>query len=340
MCRLAAIALVLAVVGTAGRAGAGEIGHFSGGLLNVRDLAMPEPGFYVAIYNLVYDTDQVNDRHGDEIDRLTLVGPRGRRRLTLDLDVDVQLYGFSPALMWVSDWKILGGRYAAFIAPTFANSSISAALSASTGRGVDADTGQFGIGDLFVQPIWLGWGFAHFDVGLSGGFYAPIGKYDVETVRLPRLGAIELEATDNIGYGFWTGQAQAAGYWYPWTNKATAVGLALTYEAHGKKEDFDLRPGMNLTLNWGVDQYLPLNATQTLLADLGVLGYSSWQITDDDGDDVRQPTTHDEVHAAGLQVGLSYVPWSLALVFHWAYEFAAQDRFAGQAYVLTLGKKF
>jgi len=34
------------------------------------------------------------------------------------------------------------------------------------------------------------------------------------------------------------------------TNKATAVVAALTYEMNSKKEDFDLTPGDNLTLDW------------------------------------------------------------------------------------------
>jgi len=38
---------------------------------------------------------------------------------------------------------------------------------------------------------------------------------------------------------------------YPMTNKATAVIAALTYETNGKKEDFDLTPGDNLSLSWG-----------------------------------------------------------------------------------------
>jgi len=44
----------------------------------------------------------------------------------------------------------------AFITPTFANSSVGASLAATTGRGTDAETSSFGVGDLFVQPLWLG----------------------------------------------------------------------------------------------------------------------------------------------------------------------------------------
>jgi hypothetical protein len=49
------------------------------------------------------------------------------------------------------------------------------------------------MGDLFVQPLWLGWGGARYDLSLGLGLYAPIGEYDED-------------ADDNIGLGFWTGQ--------------------------------------------------------------------------------------------------------------------------------------
>ena len=43
---------------------AGEIGHYSPGLPNIRDFAMPEPGFYGVLYNYFYLTDRLNDSNG------------------------------------------------------------------------------------------------------------------------------------------------------------------------------------------------------------------------------------------------------------------------------------
>jgi hypothetical protein len=37
--------------------------------------------------------------------------------------------------------------------------------------------------------------------------------------------------------------------------------------------------------------------------DDGVLGYSQWQVTDDDGADARNPNVHDQVHAISGQLG-------------------------------------
>jgi hypothetical protein len=37
---------------------------------------------------------------------------------------------------------------------------------------------------------------------------------------------------------------------------------------------------------------------------------------------------------------LVYLPWHAALTFHGFYEFAAEDRFQGQSFGLSITKKF
>lgn len=107
-----------------------------------------------------------------------------------------------------------------------------------------------------------------------------------------------------------------------------------------EKEHFDLTPDQNLTLNWGISQYLPLKKDQSLLLEVGPAGYSSWQITDDTGNNAAQPAVRDEVHAVGGQIGLTYVPWNAALNFHYFYEFASKDRFQGRSIGLNFAIKF
>ena len=316
-----------------------EIGHYIPGLPNIRDFAMPEPGFYGVLYNYFYFSDRLNDRDGDEVNSVT-INPRGGPGVTLDVDVDLDIYALAPTLIWVSEWKILGAKYGAFITPSLANTSIGASLATATGRGVDPDTAQFAMGDLFVQPLWLGWTRTHWDIAFGYGFYAPVGQYDTSTLTLPGGDTVTAESADNIGLGFWTNQFQGAVTWYPWAHKATAVNAVLTYEIHSDKEDFDLTPGQNLTLNWGISQFLPLQKNQQLLLEAGLTGYSSWQVSDDSGSDARNPDVHDEVHAIGGQLGLTYVPWFASLNLHYFGEFAAQDRFQGQVFGFSLAKKF
>jgi len=318
---------------------AAEIGHYSGGFLNIRDFLVPEPGIYGGVYNYMYGTRRLNDRNGDKISSVTINPGRGPG-VTLGVDVSVDLYVLAPSLIYVADVKPLGIKYGALISPTFANASLEGALSTARGRGGKAESSSFDVGDMLVQPLWLGKTLDHWDFALAYGFYAPLGKYDTDTVTLPRGATVKVESADNIGFGFWTHQIQGAAAWYPWADKRMAIVTALTDEIHTEKDGFDLTPGDSLTFNWGISQYLPLKADHTLLLEVGPAGYDSWQITDDSGSDADDPGVHDEVHAAGGQVGLAYPPWHTAMTMHGFYEFAAEDRFQGSSFGVSIAKKF
>jgi len=259
----------------------------------------------------------------------------------LGLDVDLDVYVVAPGIMWSSQREFLGFRYAAYGLLPFANTSIGASLTTQTGSGRSGEESQFSIGDWFIQPVWLGWAAPHWDVALGYGLYLPIGKYDTEQVQLPApIGEITAEAADNIGLGFWTHQFQGSAAWLPWPDRRTAVAGALTWEVHGEKKDFDLTPGQNLALNWGVSQYLPAKADKSLILEVGATGYNSWQVTDDSGADARNASVHDEVHAVGVQAGLVHVPWRANVSLRYLYEYAATDRFQGQSIGLNVGIGF
>ena len=314
-------------------------GHFAPGVASIRDYVVPQPGFYGALYNYWYDTSRLNDSDGNQVSSVT--GPG--QEVTLDVNVDVNIYALAPAFMWVTDWKVAGARYALYVLPTFSHSSIRAALSAQTGQGINPERGQFAVGDLFVQPLWLGWSAKHLDIAAGYGFYAPVGKYDVRTIdfpNFPNIGSKKVTAADNIGLGFWTHQLQGALAVYPWENRAMAVTSSWTYEINGNQRDFDLTPGSYFTWNWGLSQYLPLTKDQKFLLEIGPAGYSQWQVSDDTGSDARDPSVHDRAHAAGVQAGLIYVPLNFAVNFRYQNEFSAANRFQGQSFGLNLALKF
>jgi hypothetical protein len=70
--------LTVALWATALTAHAAEIGHFNGGILNIRDYFVPEPGLYGGLYNYLYHTGRLNDRHGDDIHAVTINPAVGR----------------------------------------------------------------------------------------------------------------------------------------------------------------------------------------------------------------------------------------------------------------------
>jgi len=330
--------LVALVIASASWAHASEVGHFSPGVASIRDYVVPPPGFYAILYNYMYMSDQINDKNGDKIEQVTIGVPPLSTNLNVDVDLDMHVT--TLGLMWSFKQKILGATCGAYVMFPFANTSIGASLTTVTGSGRSFETSQFNFADMFVQPIWLGWKKPNWDIALGYGVYAPTGKYNTEEIVIPIVGEITAEASDNIGLGFWTNQIQGACSYYPWPDRRMAVAGALTYEIHGKKEDFDLTPGQNLTLNWGVSQYLPLTADNKCILEFGPAGYDSWQITDDSGDAARNVSVHDGVHGVGVQIGTMYMPWRTTLNFRYLYEYAATDRFKGQSVGLNLGVAF
>jgi hypothetical protein len=324
---------------------AGDVGHFAGGMMDTRDYFVPEPGFYGALYNYFYSTDRYNDQNGNRISTVTLSPGPGSGR-TLDVEVDVDMYVLAPAFIWVSPWKVLGAKYGAYIAPTFADASIQSAVYNSRGLGGTGSTATFAPGDMFVQPLWLGWSLPHWDISTGYGFYAPVGKYSTETVTFPSVGllppsrSVTVPASDNIGLGYWTQQFQGAVAWYPWTNRATAVTAVLTYEYNSPQQGTDVKYGQNLWLTWGISQYLPLTKDQKLLLEVGPAGYYEWQISDTTGSLVQSPDARSQVSGIGGQLGVTYVPWNLILNFRGFYEYHAEERVQGASFSINLVKKF
>jgi hypothetical protein len=332
---IGALAAILAPVLTASAA---EIGHYAGGFMNIRDYFLPPPGVYGALYTYYYTTSRLNDRDGDEIDSVTVVPPNGTP-VTLDVELDVDMLIMSPGVIWVPNITVLGARYGVFATIPIANSSLNTAVSTASGRGGDVEAGDFNIGDMFIQPLWLNWSRKHWDATFVYGVYIPTGRYDTETFDLPGGQTVEAEDPDNIGFGFWTHQFQSAAAWYPKEDRSTAVMAALTFEMNSNKEDFDVRPGNVLSLNYGVSHVLPLKKDHTWLMELGLAGYDQWQVSTDHGDDVINDTL-DEVHAIGGQLGVMYLPWHLSINSHYFYEYKAEDRTQGQVVGISFAKKF
>ena len=324
--KLFAIVAVVLVTGCGARAS--DVGHYNGGVYSIRDYFVPpESGIYGGLYNYGYRTTRLNDNNGNKI----TTGPGG---LTT-FDVDVKMYALAPVVTWITPWKILGAKYGAYISPSFLNSSLDANANTAFGRGGNVNESSFGVGDLFVQPVWLDWALPHWDLMGAYGFYAPIGQYDTK-----KVGPLTLQSPGNLGLGYWTQQIQGGVAWYPWTNQATAVTAVLTYEYNSIQQDTNVRYGQILTFNWGISQYLPLNKSETLLLEVGPAGYDAFQISDTTGQPFSNPSDRSQVQAVGGQVGLTFVRWNAALNFHGFYEYYAASRVQGASFGINVGWKF
>ncbi|WEM45516.1 transporter (plasmid) [Photobacterium sp. DA100] len=276
---------------TAAADGLNGSGHYTPGVGNIRDFTMPDQaGFIYEQYNLYYASDDFKDRNGNSIGQ--------GQELTTG--------AVAPLLMWVTDKEILGARYSFYINPSYVNTEMD-------NQGVGG-----GVGDLYVQPLWLGWLNEQYDVTLGAGVYIPIGD-------------------DDVTLDMWTAQVQAAGYYY-FMDKASALMLAATYEFHGESDATGVKPGDHLTLEYGYSQYL----TQQL--EIGIRGYSQWQTESDSLPADMKNVNHmfgtslgekSEVHALGLQVGYWFNSnWNITA--NYSKEYSASARYEGEIFSLNL----
>ncbi len=296
----------------AGPRAAGAIGHYVPGLPNARDFFIPPPGVYLANYTYWYHASTFKDRNGETVDDFAVNVPGVGRRV-VKLDTTLDLVTVVPMLVWAPDWEFHGVRWAAYVAQGFANTSLNSAIG-DLDRGFDIETG-WGAADLFFQPLWLQWSSQHLDAILAYGFYAPTGRF-------------EAGALDNVGLGFWEHQVQAGGAIHFDEAKTLSLILINTWELNQSVQDLDTHPGNRFTLNWALSKIWLEGYLET-----AILGYDQWQMGANTGRDVppfRQGVL-DEVHAAGLQLGIP----KLGLALHYLHEFGARARFQGSMLNLT-----
>jgi len=169
-----------------------------------------------------------------------------------------------------------------------------------------SSAGQFNVGDIFLEPVWLQWTGKHYDINYGYGFYIPAGKYEIV---------------------------------YPWPDRRMAIEKVITWEINQQKRATDLIPGQHLTWNWGISQYLPLKKDPSILAEIGPAGYLSYQVTDNSGTAAMNATVHDHVNAAGIQIGVTLPKQMIALNFSTFHEYSAVDQFQGNEYGLNLSER-
>ena len=143
--------VAMALICNISMAQARTMGHYAPGVVSIRDLAVPAvPGFFYAQYNAYYEADRYVDGAGNK--RLDFESEAGE----VELETDVDVLAIAPVFLWSTGKTILGANYAFYVAPNFGKSSVAAKLSVLDQVG-KTDDDAIGLGDTFVQPVWLGW---------------------------------------------------------------------------------------------------------------------------------------------------------------------------------------
>jgi hypothetical protein len=203
------------------------------------------PGTYVGDVFYFYRTDTVKDLSGNSV--------RGATSLNIFADV---ILGSQ-----VTKKKILGGNYAFMAALPILNTELAL-------PSLNVGTQTWGLADMYIQPIALGWHLKKADAVAGYAFVAPTGRFTAG-------------ANDNTGMGMWSNEFSGGTTVYldP-TKKWHAAGTGY-YEIHTSKQNLDSKTGNIFTLEGGVGR-----AFLGGYANGGMAYAGQWKVTQDTGKDV------------------------------------------------------
>src|SRR5262245_11418669 len=241
--RLAALALYATGLLGVAEAGAQDLGHKILGTLGLGAGSQPDSGLYFVDRVVSYRADEIVDRNG--------------HRVPVDVDLAARANGSGSSGPLELPWPSI-----------YVNASIGipiAHVTLQTDRpevGVD----KLGLGDLYVQPMKLGWKLRQFDVVTGYGFYAPTGHFDPG-------------GHDSVGSGQWTHEFSLGGTVYFDREKAWRISALASYNLNQQKRDIDITRGDTVQIQGGV------GVTLLRVLDVGLAGYALWQVKDDAGAD-------------------------------------------------------
>ena len=213
------------------------------GLSAINSGVSAAPGFTYNNSFLFYARDEQKGGGGEVL-------ATGQQAVLLDMNT----------LLWASGQPTaaLGNaRFASAATIPIANNS----LSSSTQGAI---SGGGGLGDIYFQPVILGWNTRRADIRGIVGVLAPTGKFNAG-------------AKDNVGNGYWTPVIAAGQTFYLSADKATTISLFEMYEFHTTQLGTQIRPGETFDLDYSVMRAFELRAESRL--QVGVVGYGAWQTT-------------------------------------------------------------
>ena len=169
-------------------------------------------------------------------------------------------------LVWVTNHKFLGADYGIETIIPVMRTSLDFANSKDSG-----------VGDVYVGPLLLGWHGPQWDAVAAAGMWL-----DTASTREPASPGKGFKSTMLTG-----------GLTYYFDGAKTITGSALARYEFNSRKDNGIRPGQQLTVEWGLGK-----SFGTFSA--GLVGYSQWQTTNDNG--VGASDDKSSVHAVGAEV--------------------------------------
>lgn len=284
-------------------------GQYAPGQFGLNGGVVPDAGLTYANLAMNYSAGRLNNQFDKAFPNITG---------TYGFWVDENIFWFTAR------HKILGGYYSPYAIVSWANGSLVADFSPTNGLNLNAVGGGSGLADTWIEPVNFGWHFDRADFQAGYGFVAPTGRFTAG-------------ASNNVGSGYWGNDVNGGVTGYITQNKGTSANLYVDWEDHGKKSGTNLTPGQAFTMEWGLGQALPLKKDESLIAQLGFVGYDQWQVSNNGGTLPVGPGTIPaslvpfySVHAYGIQTNIIAPEPNLLGFFKYYWEYSADARVLGR----------
>lgn len=286
-------------------AGAQVRGVYPLGMNATNSGVTPDSGFSCSNALLYYERDRLTGAEGETVET-------GRNSVVLDMNTVVWVSG---KLGWLGDPKFS------------AAATVPIAKNYLTSEEVGQISGATGLGDIYIQPLILGWQAGRAEIRLIYGFLAPTGRFNAG-------------ANDNVGSGYWTHALASGQTFYLTEDRATAISAFEMYEFHQTQEGTHIRPGDTLNLDYSVMRVFPLQNGWRL--QLGLAGYEEWQTSAKTGPQIT-PSGSDaryRVNALGLASNVVVPERKVSFGCKFFKEFSSRSTFEGYSVQGAIAIKF
>lgn len=281
--------LAVACTSQVARATEGGGGAYPNGAEGFMTGALPPPGYYLIDYNLYYTADTLMDASGNAID----VVPDAEGNL-VDNPFDLQVCGTIPRLVNVTKTKFLGGHWAQHVFVPLLYVDVTAP------DGTQDD--NFGLGDIIVDPVILGWRRGNMFMTAGCDVFVPVGDYEVDQLA-------------NLGRNYWTFEPVVA---CTYLEKGVEVSAKAMYDINLENDDTKVKSGDEFHVDGAVG--VALNKKWKV----GVSGYYYQQMGNDEADGVEIEDSEGMTMAAGP--ALSYQMGKINVVGKYQTEFDTENR--------------
>jgi hypothetical protein len=266
-------------------------------------------------------------------------------------DVGLELWTNTFKLAYVSNFEILGGRYAAGLyLPVVFDANVSAMAQSGPflhGRTVafEIQDNQGGIGDLVVATLSLTWKWGYVSVNVSEAVFMPTGYYQ----------AGELV---NLGRNHWSFDTVAGLTWLHPT-RGHEISFNAGFMSNTKNDATQYQSGDEFLMDYTVAQHF------SEVFGVGVAGYYYYQITNDNSPLLDQLSeVRNQVNTIRSALGRSALPQvggfrgeatgvglivryspkfgdkQVHFIGKWIHEFNVENRFKGDIAMLSVAVDF